>query len=382
MRIALLTDGIHPFVIGGMQKHSWYLARYLARAGVEVDLYHCVPFGEELPEQLEGFSEQELEKVHVQVFHFPPPGKLPGHYIRNSKKYSKTLFEAFQKRPEVDLVYAQGFTGWYMMEQKAAGQQLPPIGVNFHGLNMFQEGKADLRGKLENKLFKKPVQQNLELADCIFSLGGKLSDIQRNLVSHPDKVVDLPNGVEASWLVDKITTSQERCNFLFVGRFDKVKGLEVIYDAIESGEELDADFNFVGPIPKEHQLYDGRCKYFGVIKEQEQMKQLYSDADVLLLASWSEGMPTVILEAMACGTMIISTDVGAVRELVDGTHGWLFEPGDTGALTAHMHEAANQSAERQNEMKNEGVRKVREQFTWEAVSQRTIEVFKKMINEI
>ena len=40
MRIALITDGISPYVIGGMQKHSFYLAKYFAKHQIQVDLIH------------------------------------------------------------------------------------------------------------------------------------------------------------------------------------------------------------------------------------------------------------------------------------------------------------------------------------------------------
>jgi hypothetical protein len=40
MRIALITPGISPYVMGGIQRHSFNLVRQLARLGVEVDLYH------------------------------------------------------------------------------------------------------------------------------------------------------------------------------------------------------------------------------------------------------------------------------------------------------------------------------------------------------
>jgi hypothetical protein len=42
MKILLLTDGIFPFVMGGMQKHSYYLAKYLDKEVVDVTLAHCV----------------------------------------------------------------------------------------------------------------------------------------------------------------------------------------------------------------------------------------------------------------------------------------------------------------------------------------------------
>ena len=40
MRIALLTDGIYPYVLGGMQRHSFYLAKYFAKNKFYVDLFH------------------------------------------------------------------------------------------------------------------------------------------------------------------------------------------------------------------------------------------------------------------------------------------------------------------------------------------------------
>ena len=39
-KIALITDGIWPYVLGGMQKHSYYLCKYFAQNKIEVDLYH------------------------------------------------------------------------------------------------------------------------------------------------------------------------------------------------------------------------------------------------------------------------------------------------------------------------------------------------------
>ena len=65
--------------------------------------------------------------------------------------------------------------------------------------------------------------------------------------------------------------------------------------------------------------------------------ELLAGADALVLSSVrrSEGMPTVILEAMACGLPVVATDVGAVRELVDdGVTGIVVEPEDPAALAA------------------------------------------------
>ena len=63
-------------------------------------------------------------------------------------------------------------------------------------------------------------------------------------------------------------------------------------------------------------------------------------SDCLVLASWREGFPTVVGQALACGTPVVATRVGGVPELVkDGRTGWLVAPGDDAALARAVGEA-------------------------------------------
>jgi hypothetical protein len=59
MRIALLTNGIYPFQIGGIQKHSYYLAKYFAKEKVTVDIYHSGLNNNEKDIKLEDYFEVE-----------------------------------------------------------------------------------------------------------------------------------------------------------------------------------------------------------------------------------------------------------------------------------------------------------------------------------
>ena len=87
MRIAFLTDGIYPYELGGMQRHSTNMLKYLVLNGVEVTLFHAVnkinvPSEAEILSNL--FPDVKPENLKVIGFNFPSSLKFPGHYFFNS----------------------------------------------------------------------------------------------------------------------------------------------------------------------------------------------------------------------------------------------------------------------------------------------------------
>jgi colanic acid/amylovoran biosynthesis glycosyltransferase len=70
---------------------------------------------------------------------------------------------------------------------------------------------------------------------------------------------------------------------------------------------------------------------------QERLNELYSQADIFALASFAEGLPGVLMEAMAMEIPCVSTWITGVPELIrDGIDGILVPPGDAGALAAAL----------------------------------------------
>ncbi|MBU1216405.1 glycosyltransferase family 4 protein [bacterium] len=375
MRIALLTTGIYPYVTGGMQKHSYYLAKYLAKHGVYIDLYHSVPYDQALEKRLEGYTEEELKYINNYCFQLKKPAKYPGHYILESYNTSKIFYEALLENQKVDFIYAQGFSGWYCAKQKLKGAKLPPIGVNFHGLEMFQKAPS-LRVKLEQYLFHFPVKRVNQLSDYTFSLGGKLTDILQRIVVNPKKVIVIPIGISETWLnIHELTTNKvgQIRKFVFIGRYERRKGIEELTKVIvKLLPDYKFEFHFIGPIPDEQKIRSESIVYHGLVKEEHKIQAILQTTDVLVSPSYAEGMPTVILEAMASGCAIIATDVGAVCEEVNEDNGWLIPLGNENSLKNAIIEAI-QSSEQDIQIKKENsIRKIKENFLWDNIVLRTI----------
>lgn len=364
MKVALLTDGIYPYVLGGMQKHSYYLAKYFARNEVYVDLYHT-GLKEANTEELKGFTKQELSFIKPFYLPFPSTKNLPGHYILESYIYSCSIYKLLLANKPTDFIYAQGFTGWKTIQEKRNGKNLPITGVNFHGVEMFQQAPS-FNVKMQHLLFKRPVKYILNNADIVFSLGGKLTEIQKELTSQ--KVIEIPIGIEECWLSETPKKKNEERIFIFIGRYERRKGIEELNKVLtQLCDSFNFRFYFIGPIPENKKLRIKNINYLGLIKEEHKVKELLAAADVLVCPSYSEGMPTVILEAMACGLAVIATDVGAVNELVSSETGWLIPHGNEEALREALVEAINIKD------KALGVKKVAAQklicnnFTWSKV---------------
>ena len=126
MKIALITPGITPYVMGGMQRHSFNLARHLAQLGVQIDLYHTDFSDAKGIDDLEGMSDGERKNITSIALPWPQGDRLPGHYIRKLKRFSKNVHRRYQGRPTVDFIIAKSLTAWDFGKCKRRGRKMPP----------------------------------------------------------------------------------------------------------------------------------------------------------------------------------------------------------------------------------------------------------------
>lgn len=378
MRIALVTDGIFPYVIGGMQKHSYYLCKYLAQLGVEIDLYHTNLSKFDI-EQLELFTPEEKSKINSIVIKFPESDKMPGHYLRASYKYSLAVYDAFKKREKVDFIYCKGFSGWKLAQEKRSKTLQIPLAVNFHGYEMFQPAPS-IKSKIEQHLlFRGPVKFICGNADYVFSYGSKIDDVIKSIPIASSKIISIPTGIESAWVNENLKSTGAVKKYLFIGRYERRKGIQELTVALSKLNLTESEFHFIGPIPEENQLKNDRVFYHGAIHQQDEIKKITRDCDVLICPSYSEGMPNVIMEGMASGLAIIATNVGAVNLLVDQHNGLLLELNELQNLNQHIEKFNKHSAGEIDGMKKNSVEKIKNNFLWSHIAQKHLNFFSQSL---
>lgn len=317
LRLLFLADGLAPFVLGGMQQHSTQLVKYMAPLVERITLVHCGALNGEVPSESEVLAELgNPDNVDVIGFPFIDRGLLPGHYIRASLRVSHSFFEAVGDRlNSYDTVYAQGLMGDAFLGKH------PKVMVNLHGLEMFQRSYS-WRERLGKQLMRGIFRRQIRRAWRVVSLGGQLTDILVEQGADLTSISVIPNGIESKWILSqeeieaKVSKrSGSSIKFVMVGRNEYRKGLHILQSAMRILEQP-IELHMIGDWP--HWDAGIHCVvHHGVIRDKQELMATLDECDVLLLPSLSEGMPTVVLEAMARGLQIIGTDVGAMAELID-----------------------------------------------------------------
>lgn len=191
-------------------------------------------------------------------------------------------------------------------------------------------------------------------ADIITVLGSNSKKYVCSLLGEKSqcekKVIIAPNGVDFH-MVRKITElakskniKKEEKTILFVGRLTKLKGIIDLLIAFKMLSRIDLETklvivgngslnSFVKSFIDKYDL-SNRVEFVeGVLPWEKVIFKYYSRAGIFVLPSYSEGLPSVVLEAMAAEVPVITTPVGDITDLVrHGETGILVEPGNPKAL--------------------------------------------------
>jgi glycosyltransferase involved in cell wall biosynthesis len=151
----------------------------------------------------------------------------------------------------------------------------------------------------------------------------------------------IPNGVDLRLFRPMDGERSQGRRILYVGRLSPEKNLQTVVEATASvGDGSTLRVAGSGPLRAD---LDAQARAQGVsveflgVVEQTKLPAVYASSDVFVLASFTEGHPKVLLEAMACGLPCVASDCAGNRSLVtDGETGLLFDPHRPEELAARL----------------------------------------------
>ena len=395
----ILSNEYPPSVYGGAGIHVGELTRALAsRIGLDIRT----------------FGDHDEERPGLRVKGFPAAHdlsaadeRLRGAWAALSRDLSMAI-----EPVAADLVHAHT---WYthlaaLLIRSAYGI---PLVVTVHSLEPLRPWKREqLGGGYEVSTWVE--RQALETADAVIAVShGTRDDVLRLFDVRPERVHVIHNGIDADFFApDPARDALERYGInpnepyvLFVGRITRQKGIVHLVRAIR---HLDPGFGVVlcagqpdtPEIAREMEegVQAAQAHRSGVVWIPEMLsrsavRQLYSHAAAFVCPSVYEPFGIINLEAMACGRPVVASAVGGIPEVVvDGRTGILvpvalhaddpMTPVSPEAFERDLAGAVNRlmaDADLRERMGSAGRKRAVEEFSWETIADRTVELYRSLL---
>ena len=148
----------------------------------------------------------------------------------------------------------------------------------------------------------------------------------------PNKVVYIPHGIDTEqFWPDRSKSTNDKLRLLIVGAW--LRDWDLAHRVIDEAERAQLDIQFDVVTFSEFFPYFTGCSNVNLHPRVSELKliELYREADALFLPLKNATGNNAVLEALACGTPVITTDVGGLPDYVTGDCGWLIPKGDVAA---------------------------------------------------
>jgi glycogen synthase len=391
MRILMLSWEFPPRLIGGLGRHVDALTRALVASGHEV---HVVSRSH--PDAPAVESRGGLHVVRVDA---SPPAVDFEDLVPWVLAFNTAVLGAASRlvrEHRFDIVHAHDWLVASAGIELARSTGLPLVGT-VHATE-YGRHQGHLPGPM-NHLIHAIEGWFVEHVDRTVVCSTYMHDQVRALFGVPEDRIDIiPNGVEVDALAPpetevralRRTLADDGTHLvLFAGRLEYEKGVQTVLHALERlvdrvgavrfmiagvGTYSDELRRLVDELGLEHRVH------FTGFLEERALRLHYAAADIAVAPSIYEPFGLVATEAMACGTPVVASDTGGLREiLADGT-GLTFPPQDATQLADRIAEVLEDPALAER-LVARGRERIRALYDWRDVATRTVHTYDRSRRE-
>lgn len=404
MRIAILTNEYPPHIYGGAGVHVQYLCDELAGLDDGRHQIKVLCFGEQL------MSDANLTVQGIKV-NFTFPYQEPRNLRLLETIFRNVLMTGALK--EVDIIHCHT---WYTHLAGCLLKQLlgKPLVLTTHSLEPHRPWKAEQLGS-GYRVSTWMEQTAYHNADGVIAVSRAMQNDVRQLYGVPAaKVRVIHNGIDVEryrptlnpGLLARYGIDPESPYILFVGRITHQKGImhllraaaylehnvQVVLCATDPDtEELGREMaRRIAELQTENGL---KIVWVSRFVPPEDIVPIYSQAAIFVCPSIYEPFGIINLEAMACGTPVVATAVGGIKEVVVHQETGLLVPFDCQCPEDHEPQAAAELAqglaqaintllsdpEKRRAMGLKARRRVEELFSWRKVARQTLDFYQELV---
>jgi len=388
---------------GGMNVYVRDLTVEMGRMGIHVDVFTRSQ-DEHVPHVLHdlGFGNRV---VHVPAGpEVPLPKRELAEHIPQFVEGVKQF--AAEKGIHYDLVHSHYWMSGLAAEALSDAWGSTPIIQMFHTLGEMKNRVARSAAEREGAYRLDGERHVLARADrVIAATPAEQAQLEWLYKADVRKVVVIPPGVDVCHFypipVDEarqfIGLAPDARMILFVGRVEPLKGLDTLVEAVAclwvkdlaepvhlaiiGGDPEAAPEEMTAEMARVQQLCDDLCVGKMVVflgkRGQDTLPYYYSAAEVVVMPSHYESFGMVALEAMACGTPVIASQVGGLAFLVqDGVTGYHVPNGDHAALCEKLNALLGDAELRRSLGQNAA--EYAQKYAWGKVARKIVEVYKEL----
>jgi glycogen(starch) synthase len=391
MRILILSWEFPPRLIGGLGRHVDALTRALVAGGHDV---HVISRSHPDASAEESHGRLRVTRVDPSPSVVPFEQLVPWVLAFNTGVLAAAVRSMRTQR--YDVVHAHDWLVASAAVEVARSFDVPLVGT-VHATE-YGRHQGHLPGPM-NHLIHAIEGWFVEHSSRTVVCSTYMHEQVRSLFGVPDDRIDvIPNGVEVDALAppaDEVralrrTLAEDGTHLvLFAGRLEYEKGVQTVLHALERLVDRVGSVRFliagIGTYSDElRSLVDElglahRVHFTGFLEERA-LRLHYAAADVAVAPSLYEPFGLVATEAMACGTPVVVSDTGGLREIVAEGSGLTFPPQDAEQLAARIAEVI-EDPDLAQQLVARGRERIRALYDWRDVATRTVRTYGRAIDD-